>query len=226
MKKTSIKRSWGATIGYLAGALVAIVLSILLFWTIAEGPITIGIALIPAVVGVLLVIVSVGGSGTSTCPVCGAQISGLSTKDNDGVICSNCRNYVEGRDGMLWRTDENRIAETPIFTSPLPERFTFPEGCCVCGLRETAREKITLAEQNASSVVTAPTIGVTTSTSLIVEVPHCPAHPGGALLSGTPKSPYIKFRSYPYLRAFCQLNGTIPGYHYENSAAGGSGNTP
>ncbi len=63
---------------------------------------------------------------------------------------------------------------------------------------------------NASSVVTQSTIGVTSSTRTTVRVPHCDAHKDGALLTGTKDSPSIKFRSYPYLRAFCEANGTKP----------------
>ena len=31
-------------------------------------------------------------------------------------------------DGLLWQTDENRVADDAIFTSPLPRRFIFPRG--------------------------------------------------------------------------------------------------
>ncbi|HZS49072.1 MAG TPA: hypothetical protein VFC63_28645 [Blastocatellia bacterium] len=179
--------------------------------TIVEGPFTIGIALIPAIVGVILVFMAFGGSGIETCPTCNAALSGLSTKSNEGVLCNGCRRYMEGTGGQLWQTDDNRIADNAIFASPLPQRFNFPGGCCVCGQPEAGREKISLRTQNASSVVTASTVGVTTSTEVSVEVPHCAQHKGGAMLTGTPQNPHIKFRSYPYLRAFCQANDTNPG---------------
>jgi hypothetical protein len=152
-----------------------------------------------------------GGAGVATCPGCGAALSGLSTKSNDGVLCSSCHRYSQGDNGTLWLTDENRIADDPIFGSPLPERFNFPAVCCVCGQPEKSREKISLRMQNASSAVTAATVGVTSSTTVSVDVPHCGDHNGGALLSGTPDRTHIKFRSYPYLRLFCQANGTTPG---------------
>ena len=210
-RTTKISRSWGATIGYLIGAIVALGISIALFMSIVEGPITFGIALIPAILALILLFMSFGGAGTSTCPICGAQLSGLSTKSNDGVLCASCHRYSEGKDGLLWQTDENRIADDAIFTSPLPAQFTFPSVCCVCGKPEVSREKITLRMQNSSSVVTAATVGVTTSTTVSVEVPHCAEHKEGARLSGTPQATLIRFRSYPYLSAFCQMNGTTPG---------------
>ena len=209
-QRTKITRSWGATIGYLIGAIVALAISVLLFMTIAEGPITIGIALIPAVVALILLFMSFGGAGFAACPACGARLSGLSTKANDGVLCLNCRTYSEGSDGMLSRTEENRVADEPIFSSPLPEQFNFPDGCCVCGRAEAGREKVSLQTLQASSAVTAPA-GLTSYTRVSVEVPHCAEHAGGARLTGTPDNPHIKFRSYPYLRAFCQMNGTTPG---------------
>lgn len=208
---TKIVRSWRATIGYLIGALVLLVVSGLLFASIVEGPFTFGIALLPAIVGLILLYMAFGGAGISTCPRCGGQLSGLSTKANDGVLCPSCHGYSEGKDGLLWPTADDRIADEAIFSSPLPAEFNFPDKCCVCGGPATKREKVSLRTQNASSAITAPTVGVTTSTTVSVDVPHCATHEGGARLSGTPQSPHIKFRSYPYLRTFCQLNGTTPG---------------
>ena len=208
---TKISRSWGATIGYLIGAIVAFGISILLFMTIVEGPMTFGIALIPAIVALILLFMSFGGAGQTTCPICDAPLSGLSTKSNDGVLCAGCHRYSEGKESLLWPTDENRIADEPIFSSPLPEQFTFPSECCICSKPGVRLEKISFRTQNASSVLTAATVGITTSTTISVEVPHCAEHREGARLSATPKAPQIKFRSYPYLSAFCQMNGTTPG---------------
>ena len=210
-RTTKIARSWGATIGYLIGAVVALGVSVLLFMFIVEGPVTLGFALIPAIMALILLFMSFGGSGTGSCPDCDTPLSGLSTKSNDGVLCSHCRHYFEGQDGLLWKTDESRIADDPMFGTRLPAQFNFPAGCCVCGGQETKREKISLRMQNASSAVTAPIAGVTTDTTVSTEAPHCEEHSGGARLSGSPQSPHIKFRSYPYLRAFCRLNGTTPG---------------
>jgi hypothetical protein len=178
-RTTKITRSWGATVGYLIGALVALALCVLLFMTIAEGPVTVGIALLPGIIGLTSLYMSFGGSGTSSCPLCAAPIAGVSTKANDGVLCDACHNYVEGQGGLLWQTDAERVAEEPLFSSPLPERFNFPPGCCVCGAPEAGREQIKFRTQNASSALTAPTVGLTTYTEVSVAVPHCAAHKGG-----------------------------------------------
>jgi hypothetical protein len=209
-KTTTISRSWGATIGFLIGALVALGISVVLFMTIVEGTVTFAFALIPGILGIILLFMSFSGAGKSTCPICDAPLSGLGTKSNDGVLCTNCHRYSEGKDGLLWQTNENRIADEPLFTSPLPEQFTFPNSCCVCGKPAVSREKISLRMQNNSAPLTAVTVGVTTSTTVSVEVPHCAEHKGGARLAGTPKATLIRFRSYPYLSSFCQANGTTP----------------
>jgi hypothetical protein len=77
-RTTKISRSWGTTIGYLIGGIVALAISAVLFMTIVEGPVTIGIALIPAILGLILVGLSFGGAGRGTCPICNAELSGLS----------------------------------------------------------------------------------------------------------------------------------------------------
>src|SRR5476651_1315693 len=207
---TKITRSASATFTKLGLGIVAVALSWWLCRTIASGPVTVGIALIPGVVGLILLYLAFAGSGTTTCPACGASLSGLSTGTNDGVNCPNCHGYFEGKDRLLSKTDENRVADIPLFTTTLPAQFEFPPVCCVCGAPETHREKVTLSTQNASSAVTESTIGVTTSTTTSVEVPHCAEHKAGAALAGAQSHPRIRFRSYPYLRAFCQLNKTTP----------------
>jgi hypothetical protein len=159
------------------------------------GARTLGIALIPAIGAIILLFMSCGGSGTSACPGCQSRLIGLSTKSNDGVLCGGCNHYLEGNGGSLFQTDENRISDVSLFSSPLPAQFSFPGGCCVCGKPEAGLEKISLRNQNASSAITAPSVGVTTSTIVSVEVPHCAEHKKGAQLTGTPQRPHIKFRS-------------------------------
>jgi len=218
---TPIKRSVGATVGYAVGGLAALALSGLLFKTIVEGPVTLGVALIPGIVGLILLWLAIGGSGTAPCPGCGVPLSGLSTGSNDGVLCSGCKKFLEGKEGMLRVTDESRIAEAPLFGAILPESFTWPEGCCVCAKPAVRRESISVSLPTASAAgknlaVTALTGGVVTQSGggdkYTVEVPHCGDHQEGALLgSGSGSSVEIRFRSYPYLRSFCAANKISPG---------------
>ena len=61
-KMTTIARSWKTTIGYLTGGIAAAGLSVLLFATIVSGAITAGIALIPGVVAIVLLVMAKGGA--------------------------------------------------------------------------------------------------------------------------------------------------------------------
>jgi|GEM_PF-2290774 len=217
---TRIARNWKATFGYLIAGLVALALSGLLFTTIADGAITIGISLLPGVMGLVFLFMALGGSGEAACPSCGAALSGLSTGANDGVLCEKCYLFVEGTQGTLAPTDPNRVADKPLFGTLLPAQYQWPQGCCVCGISPTQGQKVQTNLQNQGSAMTligvsAVTGGAVTGragyTAVSVEVPHCASHKEGAMLAdaggGRVK---IRFRSYPYLRAFCQHNGTQP----------------
>lgn len=209
-KRSTITRNWKTTGISLLLAIVCAAACVGLFMTIVEGPITAGIACIPGILALIFGWSAIGGSAQCTCPDCGKLRTGLSTGSNDGIFCEGCKNYFEGKNGELWRTDESRVADSPTFKTTLPEKFQFPEGCCVCGQPETQRQKISMSRTNASSVVTQSTVGLTTRTVTSVEVPHCASHKDGAFLGGTSDKPYIHFRSLPYLRAFCKINSTEP----------------
>jgi hypothetical protein len=209
--KSQIVRSWKTTIQMLIAAVIALALSVVLFMTIASGPVTIGIALIPAVVGVICIVMAVSGAGQCACPKCSQPMDGLSTGSNEGVLCRSCHQYFEGTAGQLWETDQAKVADKALFSSPVPEQFSFPDQCCVCGQPATHRQAVSLVTKNASSAITESAVGLSTSTRSTVQVPHCDQHKDGAYLSGTQQKTRIVFRSYPYLRAFCQMNNTTPG---------------
>ena len=217
---TRIQRSTSSTIGSLLGGLVAAALSALLFWQFVEGPITLGFALIPAIIALVLFWTAISGSATAPCPGCGALVAGLSTGANDGVLCAGCKRFLEGTAGELRVTDEQRVADSPLFGTPLPESFGWPEGCCLCARPATRRETVSISMPSAAAAgknlaVDAVTGDALTSTGggtrYTVEVPHCAEHQHGAELGSHPHGVKIRFRSYPFLRAFCALNKTEPG---------------
>jgi hypothetical protein len=218
---SKVVRNWKSTFGYLIGGLVALGLSVVLFMTIVEGTITAGIALLPGVLGLILLGMAVGGSGEAACPSCGAKLGGLSTGANDGVLCEKCHAFAEGTQGTLAPTNPARVADKPLFGTLLPAQYQWPQGCCVCGAQATRGEKVQAHLQNQGSAlkligVSAVTGGAVTGrpgyTLVEVEVPHCAAHKDGAMLSSAGGDRVkIQFRSYPYLRAFCERNGTLPG---------------
>ena len=130
-QKTKISRSWGATFGFLGGALILFVVSILLSATIIEGPITVGLALIPAVAAVALLFMAFGGSGKSSCPICNHSLSGLSTKANDGVLCTSCHNYLEGKTVCSGRQIRIELLMTQSSLHRCPS-VSFFRGAAVC----------------------------------------------------------------------------------------------
>ena len=211
-ERTKITRSWNATVGYGIGAVVVVGILIVLFIKIAEGrfkfrlAVLVGVGIVLLFLATLFLLVMSLNANAANCPACGKRLNGLSAKSNDGILCHNCRTYVEGSDGMIWRTDENRVAEKPMFCSPLPEEPVFPNQCCVCGGASTHLEKISRLLGTARSPNPS-------NRWVSVDVPHCADHEGGAQVAGDQEDPYIKFRSYPYLRAFCQMNRTVPGHY-------------
>lgn len=217
---TKVTRNWKTTAGYAVGGIAAIAFSVLLFETIADGAITIGIALIPGVLGLIFLGMAFGGAGEAACPSCGAKVSGLSTGNNDGVLCAKCHAFAEGKQGTLTVTDPNRVADKPTFGTLLPAQYQWPQGCCVCGAPPDHGEKIQTRVQNqgsalalvgANAVTGGAVTGKAGATVFSVEVPHCGQHKDGAELSAAGGDRVkIRFRSYPYLRAFCQQNGITP----------------
>ena len=144
------------------------------------------------------------GAGVSACPACHERQGGLSLESNHPTPCENCGNYFAGEAGLLWQLEDTYLADTPTFCAPLPRSPIFPDVCCVCGVRTTDCETVTLwvpvAETEAKR------------TAVTFDVPHCAQHKGGARVGGgsAPDRWRIEFRSYAYLRAFCRLNGTAP----------------
>lgn len=210
-RRTKITRSRGATIGFAISAIITLGISALLIVKIARGQFRLGLAMVWGIAAALLLLATVFlllmsvKANSATCPSCGTRLSQLSAKSNDGILCRNCWAYLEGSDGMLWRTDENRVADEPIFSSPLPESPIFPDKCCVCGRADVHLEKI-------SSLMGTSRSNYPSNRWISADVPHCAKHEGGAQLGGDQDDPYIKFRSLPYLRAFCQMNRTNPGH--------------
>jgi hypothetical protein len=210
--KSKITRSWSTTLTYAGVGIVCAFIGVAIFlWT--SGGIWLGsIALGLFIVALICLWMAAFSSGQATCPGCGKALSSIGTSKNEGVFCEGCHKYLEGTGGELWVTDPNTVAKNPLFTSPLPETFTFPAGCCVCGKPETHRVKVSTTTQGGGDAAVGLATGgnVRSSTRISVEVPHCDEHKDGALLTGTKDHMKIRFRSYPYLRAFCEANHTEP----------------
>lgn len=137
------------------------------------------------------------GTGDAACPVCGAPLRDLErVGKHEGIHCAKCDAFLEAEDGVVRPTAPDTIADEPIFSTDLCTHFQFPPGCVVCGGDVT--QELPLQVQTTSGIQT---------TSLRITVPHCRMHDDGAALAGGGDSGFvILFRSYPYRRAFRELN--------------------
>src|SRR5438477_5904836 len=94
--KSTIQRSWKTTITYLIVAAVCGAISVVMFMTVVGGPISFGIACIPAILCLIFLGMAASGAGECPCPGCGKPLDGLSTGNNDGKLCEACGQYFEG----------------------------------------------------------------------------------------------------------------------------------
>jgi len=198
-----------------AGVVAAAISALLIANDFVEGLITGIIALLPAILAFVMLVAAFkrADTGYCTCPHCGALMNGLDLSSNAEVLCQACHHYFEGTGRVLREIDPERIAGRPLFRSPLPENPGFPNICCVCGAEARRSDEILLTGveteswQSASGGAGEAHSWKATS----VRVPYCESHSDGAVLGLDSKiGPYIRFKSYPYLRAFCELNGTHP----------------
>jgi hypothetical protein len=166
----------------------------------------------------------VGGcvvGGTAPCPGCGQALSYLAFSLRFSYKrCPACGTYCEGEGGRVWLVEPGRIAQTPEFCIPLPERFIMPGMCCVCGGQASRQETVRMDVY----VVNDPNTSVMAKKGLMtLDVPHCGHHTGGAKLDrelpeqkldfetlavGARKDPVnvLKVRSYAFYRAFREMN--------------------
>lgn len=148
------------------------------------------------------------GSYKADCPICGETIDDLHKKKNQPRLCKRCRHFVEGDDGELWAVEETHVAKKPIFYAPLPEKFVFPDVCCVCGAPPTRYDKLESELLHGASAVTIAAGRVVKKTVTLEGIPHCDEHKKGAAIE---MNHHIHFRSYGYLKAFCAANRVQPG---------------
>jgi hypothetical protein len=161
-----------------------------------------------------------GGVGSAPCPACGAQIEDLERRGSaEGILCQRCNHFLESKGGKLRVTAPDTVADMPVFGAALPERFYWPPGCVVCGAPPTQDLPIRIQKTDVAESVVGSMAGlavggligvgfvVRSGKRIALHVPHCRDHDDGAVLAqGGPTEFMILFRSYPYQRAFCELN--------------------
>jgi len=159
-------------------------------------------------------------SAEARCPGCTLRIRGLSSGDNQPLLCRSCVEFVEGKAGELWLVAPDRVADSPRFAAPCPEEAAWPEICAVCGAEATRMVSASWSEKQdapfaadlATRAATLGTMKLVTRVTHSVEVPHCAQHDNGARLRETFEGGgnVVVFRSHAYLRAFCAANKVTP----------------
>jgi hypothetical protein len=224
---TRVARSWSTTLfGLVGGPLVAALgygvaqasawLGRLIYGPLGPTPFDPGSSIftmayygaigLGGIAGVVLCVGAIFGAGTAPCPSCGAQLDGLSTGTNEGVLCPSCHAYSDGEQGELRATPPGRVCVGRAFHAPLPEEAILPEGiCCVCGSPSTRSVEVTL-RLNAPG---GSRYGRNYDARRLA-IPHCASHDDGASLGGDALKQTISFRSYAYLRQYCEMNRCEP----------------
>lgn len=224
MKSTRIQRDKKKTARNLLGAFVLLGLA---YWFVANSDghsrasayMMAGLTGIPA-----LILLYRAGTMASVgeCPSCDMYLLGISGGSNEGLLCEYCSSYVEGKNGLLSVTPDDRVSSYHLYRSEIPDQVQWPEGCCVC--REavtrvlqaqiTEKRDASMGKNLAAGVATLGTMKMTEATTTRLEVPHCSEHTDGAVLEVASDAdmlnPAIAFRAHGYLKDFCELNQTRP----------------
>lgn len=215
-RRTTITRDWRATIWWLVPGATIFLGSCLLLWR--GGPWLIGVFTL----GSLYLCWRGFQTGTvAKCPSCDLPIHGVSITNNQATLCPYCTQYLSGRDGELWPTAEDYVADDCVFRTYVVDyvKPALPEGCCVCGAPATRTEEITyvekdepVAENLAVGVASLGLLKVVKNSTFAMSIPHCNAHTAGARLEPSTGSFRIAivFRSHKYLLAYCALNQQQP----------------
>ena len=206
----------GKRFRFLLVAIVSAATSVLLFTNdFVEGLITGLIASLPALFALVMIVAAFrrDDSGSCPCPCCGTLLMVSALASKIAIPCTNCHHYFEEIDGSLSEIEPERVAAQPQFRSSYRVTGEFPEMCCVCCGPARRRQKILLTnlENEYLESVTGELFETSRWKATSASVPHCNDHTDGAVLGVDSRlGPYIRFKSYRYLKAYCELNRTYP----------------
>lgn len=199
LRSCPVARSWARTLAFLGAALLSGFAALNGGW----------IAVLFATLAIIFVGVAIWGSGTASCPNCGARLTGLMTSADER--CNHCGRYVEVRQRRAWEIDPERVDANRPFAVPLGESFRMPELCAACGRPATKFETVSMETRESSSAISL-TVGVFQNS---IAVPHCDSHSGGGRLDregvqGT-TSPMtlvtvLRVKSYRFYLEFLRMN--------------------
>jgi hypothetical protein len=170
-------------------------------------------------IGLAFTIPALTMCGTAPCPSCRMVARGLRMGRNQGVLCKGCVQYLEGENGQLRVMADDRVADAHVFAAPLPEQFSWPDGCALCGERTTRMVPTTLEVKAESSIgrelgVAIGSLGFLRADDKVVhtlQVPHCQVHGNAVILrpagmNSTITGLLVAFRSQRMFRRFCEEN--------------------
>lgn len=166
-----------------------------------------GLLLLGSVFGIAGMLVG-GGSWTAACPSCGQVIRSGDTafqRRQDKILaCPHCATWVHGK-ASLEIVPDGYVHPHPVFEAPLPDRFSWPDGCPTCGEPVTRRVKVEGRSAAGTTAMAASPAGV--QRVLVIEAPACDRHGDGTSASrGDGKGDRVQFRSFDYWRNFTAAN--------------------
>lgn len=147
-----------------------------------------------------------GGFAQAPCPCCGEALRFQFPKMARTMQCDECAAWAEGTETMALVPDD-RIAESPVFTTPLPEGgIAWPLGadqqpCCpMCDRTASGFRKIDGSDAIGMTAAMVSPVSVRKVHSL--EVPICGEHSDGIALFVTGSDLKLGFRSRGYQLRF------------------------
>lgn len=147
------------------------------------------------------------------CPSCGTTMLELS--EGRSRACEQCTQYLTGNDKELWIAPPDAVSATAVFGARLPERFAWPDGCCICRQPTTRTVPVSLSVSQTGANLAASAVGLVAGRIVVrdgktiysVDAPHCAQHNDGATLETQTLGPVrILFRSLAFQREFRERN--------------------
>ncbi len=172
-------------------------LAVFMFYESAHdypGPKTIIGGVLLSIFGFFAIWAAISYSYTGDCPTCGAPQDGIGGLHR----CDMCLAYGEVKDKQYCQIEMDRIFNRPAFTIVLPDEWTLPKLCCVCGVPYSRVFRLRIVRKEFAFDLPAP---------------HCDAHSNGAELTAEYSRlekrhvPVLKVASYTFYREFLKQNG-------------------
>lgn len=183
-----VQRSWGMTLGALAGA---VFLGIAGMWLVGKGHPVFGVVIMALIIPLTFTALFIR---KAPCPSCNQSITVIGIDR-----CPHCQSYVRLENNQTVLCDEHFIAPLATFETDIPlpivPRLKWPEEgyCIVCGERAGANDEQLDIQGN------------------LINIPHCGDHQEGvtwsvSITGANVATVKLKFRSWAYWQKFLAAN--------------------